>query len=84
MDPAVLTLLRCPVTRQKLRLVAAAEAATLGLEAQDVLLREDGRVYYRFDAHGFPFLLPDSGVAVPAGVAAAGQPAGTGPHPDGN
>jgi uncharacterized protein YbaR (Trm112 family) len=67
MDPALLHLLRCPVTRQPLRLLTAEEAAGMGLGSQPVLLREDGRVYYTFEAHGFPLLLPDSGVEV-AGV----------------
>ena len=65
MDLPLLSLLRCPLTHQPLRLLTAAEAAHLGLGARELLLREDGRVYYTFEDHGFPLLLPDSGVAVP-------------------
>jgi uncharacterized protein YbaR (Trm112 family) len=65
MNPAVLSLLRCPVTHQSLRLVTAGEAGQMGLGPQPVLLREDGRMYYTFEDHGFPLLLPGSGVAVP-------------------
>jgi uncharacterized protein YbaR (Trm112 family) len=61
MNPALLSLLRCPVTRQPLRLVPAAEAATLGIDGGSVLLREDGRVYYQFEENGFPQLLPGTG-----------------------
>ncbi len=65
MDPGLLNLLRCPVSRQPLRLVAGAEALRFGLEERDVLLREDGCVYYIFDDHGFPLLLPDAGRTMP-------------------
>lgn len=65
MDPALLTLLRCPVTQQSLRLITAVEAANLGLEAQPVLLREDACMYYIFEDHGFPLVLPDTGKLVP-------------------
>lgn len=65
MDPALLSLLRCPVTHQPLRLVPAAEAATLGIDGGSVLLREDGRVYYQFEENGFPQLLPDAGHQMP-------------------
>jgi uncharacterized protein YbaR (Trm112 family) len=65
MDPALLNLLRCPVTQQSLRLMTAAEAVDLGLEAQPVLLREDASMYYIFEDHGFPLVLPGTGKPVP-------------------
>jgi len=68
MDPALLELLRCPVTHQPLRLITAEEAAQRGLEAHPWLLREDEQIGYRFEDHGFPLLLPDSGVPVPGGA----------------
>ncbi len=64
MDPALLERLCCPVTRQPLRLLTEGEAAALGLEPWPVLLRADGRLYYAFDEHGFPVLLPEAGVAL--------------------
>lgn len=82
MDPALLRLLCCPVTRQPLRLLTAEEAAGMGLDPLPVLLREDGRVHYTFDDHGFPLLLPDSGVAVPGGDDGAGRAAGAGADAD--
>jgi uncharacterized protein YbaR (Trm112 family) len=82
MDPALLQLLRCPVTRQPLRLVPAEEAATLGLRPQPILLREDGRLYYPFDDHGFPLLLPDSGTAMPGGLDDPGRASGSSPRND--
>jgi uncharacterized protein YbaR (Trm112 family) len=78
MDPALLQLLCCPLTHQPLRLLTAEEAGQRGLGAQELLLREDGRVYYTFEDHGFPLLLPDSGVAVPGGADGAGRAAGAG------
>jgi uncharacterized protein YbaR (Trm112 family) len=82
MDPALLHLLRCPVTRQPLRLLTADEAAGMGAGPQAVLLRGDGRIYYTFDDHGFPLLLPDSGVAVPGGGDVAGRDTGSGADAD--
>jgi uncharacterized protein YbaR (Trm112 family) len=79
MNPAVLSLLRCPVTHQPLRLVPAGEAGQMGLAPQPVLLREDGRMYYTFEAHGFPLLLPGSGVTVPGDEA---RPQGAGTLPE--
>jgi len=69
MDPDLLALLCCPVTRQPLRLLTAAEAAALKLpEPGPVLLRTDGQLYYHFDELGFPLLLPGSGKPVPRGA----------------
>jgi|GEM_PF-2572401 len=69
MDPTLLELLRCPVTHQPLRLTSAAAAVELGLEERPILLREDGLVYFEFEEHGFPLLLPGSGTPVPGRTA---------------
>lgn len=65
----MLAMLRCPVTHQSLRLITAAEAVTLGLEAHPVLLRDDSRLYYTFEEHGFPLVLPGTGQPVPVSAA---------------
>ena len=65
MDPSLVSLLRCPVTGLPLSLVSAEAAARLGIASGQVLLREDGRLYYAFEEHGFPQLLPGTGQAVP-------------------
>ena len=61
-SPEFTALLRCPESRQALRLLAPDEAAARGLEARPALLREDGGLAYLFDEHGLPVLLPGSGV----------------------
>jgi uncharacterized protein YbaR (Trm112 family) len=70
----MLSLLRCPLTHQPLRYLNAVEAAALGCGDSEILLREDGATYYRFDEHGFPILLPESARSRPGspGTGAAG------------
>jgi len=68
MDSALLNLLRCPMTRQPLRLVTGAEADALGRHGQDALMRADGQVYYLFDEDGLPVLLPEAAVPVTGGT----------------
>ncbi|MFN0128563.1 MAG: hypothetical protein ACKV19_17970 [Verrucomicrobiales bacterium] len=72
----------CPVTRQPLHWVSETEAGARGFGAGPVLLRADGRVYYKFDDHGFPVLLPDSGVAVSDRGGVGGGPDRVGPAAD--
>lgn len=64
-SPELIALLRCPETKQPVRLLTAEEAAAHGLESRPALLREDGTLAYLFDAQGLPVLLPGSGVNVP-------------------
>ena len=61
----ILGVLCCPITRQRLRVLDRDEAANLGLGAREALLREDGKVGYALDEHGFPDLLPDHALPVP-------------------
>ncbi len=60
----VLALLRCPTTRQPLRLATPAELAALPSAPAEALIREDGRVAYPI-RNGIPMLIADA--AIPLG-----------------
>lgn len=62
--PELLTLLRCPLTRQPLRRLSEEEATQLGW-AHGGLIRADGTLAYPIDEHGFPHLVPEAGSPVP-------------------
>lgn len=58
MNPALLPLLRCPVTKQALRLLTAEEKAGRGIPADEpALITVDGARVYRA-VNGMPVLLP--------------------------
>jgi uncharacterized protein YbaR (Trm112 family) len=61
-DPELLALLRCPETKQPLRVATAEELARVNLPAG--LIREDGRVIYPI-RDGIPVLLLEDAVTVP-------------------
>jgi len=63
--PELLALLRCPVTRQPLRLATPLELAAMIPPSEAALVREDGRVAYPI-CEGIPSLLATS--AVPLGL----------------
>lgn len=82
-DAELLALLRCPVTRQRLRLVPDDELASLRARIDETrereslppmegaLIREDGTVFYAI-REGIPWLLADQGIALgdePPGIA---------------
>ncbi len=72
LDPDLLEILRCPVTRSRLSVVVDAAGATW-------LHNESGTRYPVTD--GIPVLLPDAGVPVPdALVPGAPVPAPPAPH----
>ncbi|HZJ16845.1 MAG TPA: Trm112 family protein [Chthoniobacteraceae bacterium] len=58
-DPELLALLRCPETKQTLRVATAEELAQVNLSAG--LIREDGRVIYPI-RDGIPVLLLEEAV----------------------
>ncbi len=58
MPPDFLSLLRCPVTKQPLRLLEAAEKETRGIPVDEpALITVDGSHVYRA-VNGMPVLLP--------------------------
>jgi len=58
MSPDFLSLLRCPVTKQPLRLLAAEEKQSRGIPADEpALITVDGSRVYRA-VNGMPVLLP--------------------------
>ena len=61
-DPELLTLLRCPETKQPLRIATPEELARVNLPAG--LVREDGRVLYPIQGE-IPVLLLDAAVPLP-------------------
>ena len=61
-DPELLALLRCPETKQTLRVATPEELARVKLPAG--LIREDGRVIYPIQ-DGIPVLLLDAAVPLP-------------------
>ena len=61
-DPELLALLRCPETKQTLRVATPEELARVNLQAG--LVREDGRVIYPIQ-DGIPVLLREEAVTVP-------------------
>ena len=62
LTPAMIALLRCPVTKQPLRLATTAETATYGIPEGDVALAsEDGTRLYR-TVNEMPVLLASSEV----------------------
>lgn len=61
MDPELLKLLCCPVTRQPLRDADPEVLARHSLEAG--LIREDGQVLYPV-VNGIPVLLADEGIVL--------------------
>ncbi len=57
LDPEVISLLRCPVTHQPLRVATPGEKSAHGLDEQDeALASEDGSQLYRF-SDGLPLLV---------------------------
>jgi uncharacterized protein YbaR (Trm112 family) len=63
LDDDVIKLLRCPVTRQRLRLVTQEEKATRGIPAEeDALITEDASLVYRAES-GLPVLVSANDVA---------------------
>jgi uncharacterized protein YbaR (Trm112 family) len=67
MDPSLLEILCCPVTRQPLRVADAATAdrvrAAAGREVSEVLVREDGTAAYPV-VQGIPVLVPEEAIAL--------------------
>jgi len=61
-DAELLALLRCPETKQPLRIATPEELARVNLSAG--LIREDGRVIYPI-RDGIPVLLLEEAVPVP-------------------
>lgn len=61
----VLALLRCPETRQPLRVATAAELATMNPAPAAALIREDGRVAYPV-REGIPVLIVEEAIALGA------------------
>ena len=61
-DPELLALLRCPETKQTLRVATPEELARVNLQAG--LVREDGLVFYPIQ-DGIPVLLLEAAVPVP-------------------
>jgi uncharacterized protein YbaR (Trm112 family) len=58
MTPDFLSILRCPVTKQPLRLLEASEKETRGIPADEpALITVDGSRVYRA-VNGMPVLLP--------------------------
>ena len=67
-DPELLNLLRCPVTRQRLRVAPAEVLATVNSKLPqgglaEGLMREDGRAVYPI-REGIPVLLADEAIAL--------------------
>jgi uncharacterized protein YbaR (Trm112 family) len=63
---STLTILRCPLSNQPLRVATPEELSTLGPAAPEAaLVREDGRVYYPV-RNGIPLLLPGEQIKAPS------------------
>lgn len=58
LSPELISLLRCPLTRQTLRLASAEECAAADPALEGALIREDGQIFYPI-AQGIPLLVPD-------------------------
>lgn len=67
MDPSLLEILCCPVTRQPLRCAdgPTLERArtTVGREVAEALVRQDGQVVYPV-VRGIPLLIPEEAIAL--------------------
>ncbi|HYR59623.1 MAG TPA: hypothetical protein VEO95_13375, partial [Chthoniobacteraceae bacterium] len=61
--PELLSLLRCPLTLQPLRLAPAELLARLPVPLDAALVREDGAIVYPI-RDGIPMLLPEEAIAV--------------------
>jgi uncharacterized protein YbaR (Trm112 family) len=62
-DSEFLSLLRCPLTLQPLRLAGDGVLARLPAGSEGALVREDGAVAYPI-REGIPLLLPEEAIAV--------------------
>ena len=67
MNEELLSILRCPVTQQKLRFASVAEKLAHDASSDDVaLITEDGKYFYRSE-NGIPILLPPQDLVIDAG-----------------